>query len=127
MQDDTFKRPFPALTSAQRYHLDVYGYVVVENTLSATEIASLYDALHELKKEILATPDPGKTAIRGAFMDGDFEHMFGFGHLIEAMPQFMNYYAHPRLVGMTEEVVGGDRASGGGRGHYQPAGFRETS
>ena len=32
-----FTRPFPALTPAQRYHLDVYGYVVVENTLTGDE------------------------------------------------------------------------------------------
>ena len=25
-----FKRPFPALTSAQRYYLDVNGYVIVD-------------------------------------------------------------------------------------------------
>ena len=34
MTADEFKRPFPALTPAQRYHLDVYGYIVVENTLA---------------------------------------------------------------------------------------------
>ena len=28
-----FKRPFPALTPAQRYHFDAMGYVVVPNTI----------------------------------------------------------------------------------------------
>ena len=32
-----FERPFPALTPSQRYHLDVYGYVVIENTLTQDE------------------------------------------------------------------------------------------
>ena len=45
MTDDSFKRPFPALTPAQRYHLDVYGYVVVENTLSERETGRLLEAM----------------------------------------------------------------------------------
>jgi len=32
----TFDRPFPALSAAQRFHLEVNGYVVVENTLVAS-------------------------------------------------------------------------------------------
>ena len=35
MPETKFTRPFPALTPAQRYHLEVYGYVVIENTLTA--------------------------------------------------------------------------------------------
>ncbi len=45
MTDDSFKRPFPALTPAQRYHLDVYGYVVVENALSEGETSRLLEAM----------------------------------------------------------------------------------
>ena len=35
----TFERPFPALTSEQRYHFEVYGYTVIENTLKPGEIS----------------------------------------------------------------------------------------
>ena len=47
MTDETseFIRPFPALTPAQRYHLDVFGYVVVENTLSTDEVGTLLEAM----------------------------------------------------------------------------------
>ena len=34
----SFDRPFPALTPAQRYHLDVLGYVVVEKALTSDEV-----------------------------------------------------------------------------------------
>jgi len=107
MSDEAFIRPFPALTSAQRYHFDSYGYVVIENTLTESETGALFEALHSLKKELLATGDPANKPVRGAFMDGDSVH-HGFGHIIEAMPAFLDYYAHPRLVGMAEEVVGGN-------------------
>ena len=33
--------PFPALTPAQRLHLDFYGYVVVEDVLTADECGAL--------------------------------------------------------------------------------------
>ena len=61
---DSFKRPFPALTPAQRYHFDVYGYVVVENTLTAEETSSVLNALQSLKREFEATGDPTGTTIR---------------------------------------------------------------
>ena len=46
MSYPTFERPFPALTPAQRYHLEVMGYVVVENTLSPNEAETLKEALY---------------------------------------------------------------------------------
>lgn len=107
MSENQPSQPLPALTASQRYHFDVYGYVVIENTLTATETEALYQALHGLKREILAADDPTKAHVRGAFMDGDLKHTFGFGHIIESMHDFLMYYGHPRLVAMTEEVVGG--------------------
>ena len=37
--------PFPALTPAQRLHLDVFGYVVIEDTLTTQECGVLIEAL----------------------------------------------------------------------------------
>ena len=34
MSDSEFIRPFPALSPAQRHHLKVYGYVVIEQDLT---------------------------------------------------------------------------------------------
>ena len=64
MTDDSFKRPFPALTPAQRYHLDVYGYVVVENALSEGETSRLLEAMQRLKHDLLATSDPACACVR---------------------------------------------------------------
>ena len=41
------ERPFPALTPAPRYHLDVNGYVVIEHTLSEDEVSRMLDAMFQ--------------------------------------------------------------------------------
>ena len=50
----TFERPFPALTPAQRYYFDVFGYVVVPDLFTRDEIESLKDSLQRLKRDLLA-------------------------------------------------------------------------
>ncbi len=40
--------PFPALTPAQRLHLDIYGYVVVPETLTPDECGAMIEALQKL-------------------------------------------------------------------------------
>jgi|GEM_PF-5383093 len=45
----TFERPFPALTSEQRYHFEVYGYTVIENTLKPGEISECKDAVYRIR------------------------------------------------------------------------------
>ena len=48
--------PFPALTTEQRWHLDVFGYVVIENMLTddiiynCSILASTFSATLELAK-----------------------------------------------------------------------------
>ena len=49
-----FVRPFPAMTPAQRYHLDVFGYVVIENTLTEEETGRLLEAMQRLKADLVA-------------------------------------------------------------------------
>src|SRR5207302_69375 len=43
-------KPFPALTPGQRLHLDVYGYVVVENVLTAQEVTTLLDTIYGIER-----------------------------------------------------------------------------
>ena len=64
MTNTTFERPFPALTPPQRYHLDVYGYVVVENALSRGQVSPLLDAMYRLRDELLAAADPSTASVR---------------------------------------------------------------
>ena len=104
---DSSQRPFPALTSAQRYHFDVFGYVVIENTLTADETSSVLNALQSLKSEFEATGDPTGTIIRNCRVSGYSPTNMHFAHVLETDPAILAYVTNPRLIGMAEEVVGG--------------------
>lgn len=108
-----FHRPFPALTPAQRYHLDVYGYVIIENTLTENEVGTLREALQKLKRDLIATGDlittgdPTNAVVRNARASVYKPHHIHLAHIMEADPAILDYLTHPRLVGMAEELVGG--------------------
>ncbi len=107
MTDETsdFVRPFPALTPAQRYHLDVFGYVVVENTLSTDEVGTLLEAMQQLQADLEAA---GEGAfVRGCRFSAHHPHHSHLAHILEAHPAIYDYLTHPRLVGLVEELVGG--------------------
>lgn len=108
-EENSFNRPFPALTAAQRWHLEVNGYVVIENVLDGEQVACILEALQKLKAQFMAASDPWNTKICNCHMFGQGllgEHSH-FNHLLEADSIFLDYAANPRIVGMAEEVVGG--------------------
>ena len=104
----TFDRPFPALTPAQRYHFELYGYTLVEHTLSAEEVARLKEALYRLRQDIRQLPDrgPAGSRVRGAYLLTDRAYHHFMANLVEADPDLTAYATHPRLVGMAEEIMG---------------------
>ncbi|MBT7594333.1 MAG: hypothetical protein HN559_05460 [Gemmatimonadetes bacterium] len=102
---ETFARPFPALTPSQRYHLDVFGYVVVENTLSSEQVGCLHEAMQRLKTDLLAAGEGG--VVRGCRLSARHAHHCHFAHILEADPAIYEYLTNPRLVGFAEELVGG--------------------
>ena len=106
-QAQPFVRPFPALTPAQRYHLDVFGYTVIDKTLTEDETAALWDALQRLKRELVATGDPQNIKVRGCRASRYEPHFMHFTHVLETDPAIFDYLTHPRLVGLAEELVGG--------------------
>src|ERR1035437_10388607 len=50
------ERPFPALTPAQRYHFEIFGYVVVPGVLNSAECETIRSALQRLKRDLRARP-----------------------------------------------------------------------
>ncbi len=100
-------RPFPALTPAQRLHLDIYGYVIVENTLTSDEVEATREALQKLKRELIATGDPANARVRGSGFSSYRPNHVHFTHVVEADPAIFAYLTNPRLVAMAEEFVGG--------------------
>ena len=106
----SFDRPFPALTPAQRYHLDTLGYVVVHNTLSPDEVKAIRMALYQLRSELSELQDPTMAGprVRGAAFLKHLAHHHFMGNIIEADPSVTAYATHPRLVSMAEELIGGE-------------------
>lgn len=105
---DNIQCPFPALTSVQRWHLEVHGYAVVEEVVSTAEVDVLRDAIYRLRTEFLALDDPWNGQVRSCYMHGEnanWNH-HQFTNLVEVDPLFRSIATHPRIVGMAEEVVG---------------------
>jgi hypothetical protein len=106
--EPTFERPFPALTPAQRYHFEIHGYVVVPGVLSRRECRTIMDAMQRTKRAIRARPEGYAPGPGEPSFIIDLPHHVFMGAIREADPVFAAYAAHPRLVGMAEEVIGGE-------------------
>ena len=89
-----------SLTPAQRLHFDIYGYVLLENVLTPDEVGRMKAALHRMN----ADPDLESKRVY-AHRHGD--HHVLLGNLVEYDPALLEYAAHPKLVPLVEEVVGG--------------------
>ncbi|MBW7894213.1 MAG: phytanoyl-CoA dioxygenase family protein [Opitutaceae bacterium] len=103
-----FQRPFPALTPAQRYHFDAFGYVVVPGVLSPEECTAIQTAMRRVRDKIRARPAGYQTRPGEPRFISDQPHHVFIGDMMECDPLFAAYATHPRLVGMAEEVIGGE-------------------
>jgi hypothetical protein len=88
------------LTPAQRLHLDVYGFVLLENVLTRHEVARMKDALYRLKSE----PD---LSARGVYVNRRSANFLSIGHLVEYDSALLDFATHPALIPLVEEFVGG--------------------
>ncbi len=88
------------LSSAQRLHFDIYGYVLLENVLTPDEIDRMKAALYRIK-------DNGDLDGTRVYLNWRGEHHAHMGNLVEYDPALLEYAAHPKLVPLVEEVVGG--------------------
>ena len=96
--------PVPALTPAQRLHLEIYGYVVVEGVLSRDEVQVLLDTTYRIEAAFRATGElPGPSCHLSATRP-DYFRIDNLPHL---SPCYLDYVTHPRLLGMVREIVGG--------------------
>ena len=108
MSDDQTPERQHALTPAQRFHLEVNGYVVVEDVLGADEISRMLEAMQRLKCEFLASDDLTHTTIRRSSVKSDSQpNHLHFTRILETDPAILEYLAHPRVVALAEELTGG--------------------
>ncbi|MCJ8329107.1 MAG: phytanoyl-CoA dioxygenase family protein [Lentisphaeria bacterium] len=102
-------RPFPALSQSQRYHLEVNGYVILENNLTSDETGRYYEAMKRLDHDFKNCDDPANATIRGCRRDVNCsDHHIHFNHILEAEPEFLEYVTHPNIVAPCEELLGGE-------------------
>ena len=97
-------KPFPALTSAQRLHIEIYGYVIVPNVLDQDEINTLKDTLYGIEDDFRRTGElPGPSCFHTSTTDT----FFRIDNLPHLAPCFFDYITKPFIVGMAEEIIGG--------------------
>ena len=103
-----FKRPFPALTPAQRYHFDAMGYVVVPNTIDHDRCDRINEAMHRLRADLWkVNPEGGtKHTVEGAFFVVNQPHHVFMNNMYDYDDQILSYSCDPKMVGMAEEVMG---------------------
>jgi ectoine hydroxylase-related dioxygenase (phytanoyl-CoA dioxygenase family) len=95
----------PALTPAQRLHLEAHGYVVVENAIGAELTGRLVEAVYRLQSEAHA----GQAPQGGATLYSNRPDYFRVlqPHLTDKAA--LDYVVHPRILGMAREATGGAR------------------
>ena len=110
MSTSTFQRPFPALTPAQRYHLDVFGYVIIENTLNGEEVDRIKEAIYSLRHQLKGLDYSSEEVprVREAYFQKIDSHHHYLCNIIGSHPDITAYATHPRLVSMAEELIGGE-------------------
>ena len=90
------------LTPAQRLHLEVYGFALLEDVLTPDEVAQMKAALYRIK----ALPDDDLCANRIYFKRRGDWHLH-VGHVLEFDPALLAFATHPKLVPLVEDLVGG--------------------
>ena len=101
--------PFPALTSAERYHFDTYGYVILESVFAEDDVESMKAAVLDTFARFQRAEETGvdDASLMGAnthhFEPGKMRRLNGMGFSHE---RFIDFNTHPYIVGMCEEVCG---------------------
>ncbi len=100
-----FRKPFPALTPAQRLHLEVYGYVIIKKTLSEERVTNLLDKIYEIEGIYRETGKYPYGIVANAHSRTEPDY-FRIDNLPHVHPYFLDYLTDPYLVGMAQEIVG---------------------
>ena len=130
---DDSGRLFPALTPPQRYQFEVLGYCLIPELLDHVETAALLAELHELRSTLIGEADAQEAAVGGlgaTARRGDEARRYpspepggavleqrsgpwagemdGLQNLSQLGGYITGYAAHPKLVAMASELLGGE-------------------
>ena len=97
------KRTKVGLTSSQRLHFDIYGFVSLRQVLTSNEIKELYQSL-QLAKSMIE---------KGSKLPPIYTHRIGkhhilMGNLVQYHRSLLEYAVHPKLIPLVEDIVGGE-------------------
>ena len=97
------KRTKVGLTSSQRLHFDIYGFVILRQVLTSNEIKELYQSL-QLAKSMIE---------KGSKLPPIYTHRIGkhhilMGNLVQYHRSLLEYAVHPKLIPLVEDIVGGE-------------------
>lgn len=96
--------PYAALTPSQRLHLDIFGYVLIENVFSTEEVKRLRETLYAIEARYIET---GECPYPSSHFSSTTQECFRVDNLPHIAQPFFDYVTHPRLVAMAEEITGG--------------------
>ncbi len=97
--------PFPALSPTQRLHLDIYGYVIVKDLFEESLIDTLLNRISEIEARYRETGELPAPSCHFSATQEDYFRVDNLPHLDSV---FFKYLTHPRILGMVEEIVGGE-------------------
>jgi hypothetical protein len=103
-------RQFPALTPAERLHLETRGYVVIKNVLTVEECEALKKDLYMIEAAYRETGDlpAGMDPNTFTFFTGTSDEFFRVDNLPHLAKSFYDYVTHPRLLAIMEEICGAE-------------------
>jgi len=89
------------LSPAQRLHFEIYGYVLLDHLLGLDEVERLRDVIFRMRD------DPEKQK-KGVFtITKGRSYYIRMGNLVEYDPAIVEFAAHPKIVPLAEDLVGG--------------------
>lgn len=88
------------MTTSQRFHLEAYGYLLLENVLSGDEVATYKDVLYQIKAD-------QDRATKGIYLNRNEEHIFHMGNVVNYDVALAGYATHPQILPMVRDLVGG--------------------
>src|SRR5262249_21383087 len=89
------------LTPDQRLHFEAFGYVVLESLLEAHEVAPLRPVILKMRDDPMRAKKDEFVVTKGR------SYWTRMGNLIEYDPAILEFAAHPKIVPIAEELVGG--------------------
>ncbi len=96
----------PVLTRAQRFHLEVNGYVVIPGVIDSTEVTALRDSLIDARRVALEHSHEQRRPVVGP--GSRPPNLLKIRSILEAYPAVCRYVTNPKVVAAAEDAVGSE-------------------